>query len=129
MVNFTDWSYITRPSASISQAKEDEYVAAGKRVVRVGEKCFIYSNENLLTQPAFSSVAIPITEATLMDGKLVSFKFVGDKWYKDLPAGFTDKGIVGEIDLTNSTGKWTAKYQQDANGTIAIYDVTATLVH
>jgi hypothetical protein len=124
MVNYTDWTYITRPNASVSAADEAAYIMAGKRVVRVGGvggKCFIYSNESLETTPAFTTVAIPITEVTIVNGRLQFFKFVGATWYTNPPAGLTDKGITGEIDLAKCKGTFTAKYLWDDRDTIATY--------
>lgn len=111
----------------MAEADEAAFTAVGKRVVRVGDKCFIYSNETLKTTPAFETTQIPITEITIVDGRLHSFKFVGTTWYGNPPSGITDKGITGKVDLKKYTAEWTAKYEEDAKDVIAIYAVTGKL--
>ncbi|MCA9204483.1 MAG: hypothetical protein KDA59_15625 [Planctomycetales bacterium] len=62
-----------------------------------------------------------------MNGRLHSFKFVGDTWYFDPPSSIIDKGIVGEVDLAKCKASFTAKYQSATTGAIATYLVAGKL--
>ncbi len=119
-VNYTSRTYVTRNSADISAEDETALVAAGKSVLRIGDKAYIFSKPTL-TNSGWQTLSIPITEATLVDGKLESFKFQADAWYSDRPASIIDKGIVGEVDLKKCKAEFTAKYQSASTGVIATY--------
>ena len=122
---YTSRSYVTRNSADISAEEEAAMVAAGKTVYREGDNAYIFTRPRL-KDSGWQTLSIPITEATLVDGKLQSFKFNGD-WYGSPPAGLVDKGIAGEVDLKEWKASFTAKYQDPVRGAIATFVTTGKI--
>lgn len=122
-VNYTERSYVTRKSSEITADDEAKLIKEGKSVVRRGDNAYIFSKPKLVTS-GWKTLSIPITEATLKEGKLLSFKFKSDTWYPEAKkSGIIDKGISGEIDLVTAKASFTAKYQSASTGVIATYDV------
>jgi len=117
-VNYTSRILTVRDSLSPEQQAVEE--ARGYTVYREGGKVFILKTPTIVPD-GFPTFAMPITEATLVDGKLHSFKFTADAWYSDPPARMIDKGIVGEVDLAKCKTESTSKYQDAYNGVIATY--------
>jgi hypothetical protein len=125
-VNYTSRTYVVRKSADISAEDEAALVKAGKSVVRNGDDAYIFSKPTVV-KSGWKTLSIPITEATLKDGKLQSFKFKADAWYGDRPPSIIDKGIDGQVDLTTGKASFTAKYQSASTGVIATYVIDGTV--
>lgn len=84
-----------------------------------------YSSSGTKTATGFETVAIPITGVTLgACDVLESFTFKGDKWYKNAPAGLTDKGIEGSANVKTTVTSYTAKYQNKSDGADYTYSTT-----
>ncbi len=128
-IKFTTVNYTSRYKLtvrdSLSDAQQAEEEAKGFTVYREGGKVYILKKATLLPY-VWPTLSIPITEATLVDGKLHSFKFKGD-WYSNLPTGFIDKGVEGAIDLAKCTAEFTAKYQEPYSGSIGTYVTTGKI--
>lgn len=122
-VNYTSRTYIVRESLTAQQRADLE--AQGKTIYEEGGKFYIFSKPTLKAS-GWQTLSIPITSATLVDGKLHSFEFAGP-WYGNPPPGLIDKGIDGSVDLKKCKVDYTAKYQDPIRGTIATYDVTGKI--
>lgn len=125
-VSYTSRTYVTRESSKISAEDEAALIKEGKSVVRRGDKAHIFTKPRLV-KDGWKTLSIPITEATLKDGKLQSFKFQADAWYGNRPDSIIDKGIVGDVDLITGKASFTAKYQSASTGVIATYIVDGTI--
>jgi len=125
-VNYTYRTYVTRRNTAISAEDEAALIKEGKSVFRRGDYAYIFSKPKLVND-GWKTLSIPITEASLKDGKLQSFKFKADAWYGNRPESIIDKGIVGEIDLVTGKANFTAKYQSASTGVIATYVVEGTI--
>ena len=125
-VTYTSSSYVVRGKDEVSAEEEAKMIKDGKKVVRNGDDVYIFSKPTV-RKDGWKTVSIPITDAVIKDGKLVSFKFKGDTWYGNKPASIEDKGIEGSIDLGTGKATFTAKYQLTNDGAIATYVVTGTV--
>jgi len=114
---------------SISAAQQAVEESKGHTVYKEGGKVFIL--KKVREQPStFETTEIPITAATIVAGKLQSFKFEDAKWYGN-PSHLhliTDKGIEGEIDLKKCEVTYKAKYQDKSDGVIGTFDVTGKIM-
>jgi len=119
---------LVRPDANVSAEQQAEWESEGKTVLREpgNGKVYVYAAPEIKPS-TFKTFDIQITSATLVGGKLHSFKFEDDEWYSDLSDGVIDKGIKGEIDLKECKATYTAKYQDPLRGTIATYVVTGKI--
>lgn len=107
-VNYTSRTELTvRDSMTALQQATEE--AKGFTVYQEGGKFYILKNPRLVPKD-WSTLSIPITEATIVNGRLHSFKFKSDTWYPNLPTKLTDKGIEGAVDLAKCKAEFTSKY-------------------
>ncbi len=125
-VYYTSRSYVTRRNTEISAEDEAELIKEGKGVFRSGDYAYIFSKPKL-ENDGWKTLPIQITEVSLKDAQLQSFKFKADAWYGNRPDSIIDKGIVGEIDLVTGKASFTAKYQSASTGVIATYVVEGTI--
>jgi hypothetical protein len=126
-VNYTSRTLVSQQkSTTVSAEDEADLIKQGKFVYRHGDTAYIYDKPRLV-KSGWKTVSIPITEASLKDGKLQSFKFKSDTWYTKPGELIIDKGIVGEVDLVAGKASFTAKYQSASTGVIATYLVEGTI--
>lgn len=122
-VNYTRKKRISiRPSASVSAELQAQWESEGKTVLREpgNGKVYIYAAPELMPY-SFPTLDIPITEATLVDGKLHSFKFNANAWYGEPHPRLIDKGIVGKVDLAGCKASFMSRYQDNETGVITTW--------
>jgi hypothetical protein len=126
-VNYTERTLMSQQkSSTLSADDEADLIKEGRFVYRHGGTAFIYGKPRL-EKSGWKTLSIPITEASLKDGKLQSFKFKADAWYSNPGDLIIDKGIVGEVDLLAGKANFTAKYQSASTGVIATYVIEGTI--
>jgi len=123
-VNYTSRSLVVRNT--LSAADEAAEVAKGSTVHREGGKVYILK-KGRLTASGWKTLSIPITSATIVDGKLEAFEFAAPAWYSNKPDSIIDKGITGKVDLKKCEAEFTAKYQSAYTGVIATYVTTGKI--
>ena len=125
-VNYTSRYNTLLEHDSLTDAQKAAYEAQGDTVYEEGGKFYILKKAKI--EPSgWKTLSIPITEATIVNGRLHSFKFAANAWYGQGKEAIIDKGIVGEVDLAKCKAEFTAKYQTKSRGAIATYVTTGEI--
>jgi hypothetical protein len=85
------------------------------------------SGKSVLKPSDFKTLAIPITNATVVGGVVTSFSFSATNWYPPTaPKGkeLINNGLSGTINLANGTSSYTASYINPYTGAAYNYSVT-----
>jgi hypothetical protein len=88
-----------------------------------------YTSSGSKTPSSFTTLPIPITDATLTGGKVTSFMFSDPNWYPDIGKyGLSNDGLSGIINLKTGVASYMAAYKSDTNGVISTYTVVGKIV-
>jgi PEP-CTERM motif len=114
-----DYTIVIRPDNTIDASKSS-----------VIFQTINYTGSGKLVESNFKTLPIQINDATVKDGKVVSFSFEATNWYPDTAQGantITNNELSGSIDLTTGKTSYIASYISKSTGAVYLYTVTGDI--